>query len=153
MWPVATSEVAWSVSQSVTAVSHAKLDAPIVMLLRILTCGPKEPSIKWGSRSPMPRQFRGEKWWPITVCRNSAMSSAKTAELIEMSLSFVTWSHVGQGTMYSMGSRSPCEGAILKAKRGRPRTCRRHTQSDSAGGRRSAADAGVHSLDQSGKYD
>jgi len=48
------------------------------------------------------------------------MSSAKTAELIEMSLSFVTWSHVGQGTMYSMGSRYPREGAVLKAKRAGP---------------------------------
>jgi len=45
---------AWSVGLSVTTVSPAKTAEQIVMLFGKLTpVGPRNPCIRWGSRSPM----------------------------------------------------------------------------------------------------
>jgi len=67
------------------------------------------------------------------------MSCAIMSEPIEM-LSFGMWSRWVQESVIRWESRSPWEGAILRAKSSRPRTCLdmysgRYTQSDSAGGR------------------
>ena len=60
MWPFVTDGVGWSFSQSVMIVSRAKMAKPIEMLFGLWIHGPREPNIRWGTRSPMQRgQFWG----------------------------------------------------------------------------------------------
>ena len=60
---------------------------------------PKEPRIRWGSRSPMRTvNFEGVKVAHCRVLGHTAVSCAKMAEPFEMP--FGLWTRMAQGSMY-----------------------------------------------------
>jgi len=67
MWPIFTDRVAWSVGQSVTLVSPAKMPEPIEMPFGLRTrVGPGKHVLYGDPNSPMERgNFEGEMGIPL----------------------------------------------------------------------------------------
>ena len=102
MRPIVADRVAWSVGLSVTLVSPAKTAEPIEMPFGLRTQAvPRNYLLHGGPDSSMGRDnFEGETGAHCKVWGLSAVTCAKTAELID--LSFGLWTREAKGSTSSI---------------------------------------------------